>query len=311
MSGLLDNKSRVMDTIITLEGRRQMAQGKLRIEFVSFTDGETFYEGDVASGSSEPSERLLFEAASLPSDQITFEADDSGRLVAYRGTSLGVLDGKVLSGSSDSYLSVVTGSEFTSTAETLLASSIDNFKKLRAIATDDAVFDDEREFVTNVDSIEFNIGDEVPFGPNDVQRASVDDIENLMQDKRLSHVLNFKYLPPINRPDAANVAGSPLGDFPRIGQRLNELTYDELIASLEKKEERVVEFVQTSKASNVICQVFELQHDRLLKLDAIDFGDVVTDDAEFPEKRVFFVGKVFIDGWGAQTFVNVFTIIYE
>lgn len=311
MSGLLDNKSRVMDTIITLEGRRQMAQGKLKIEFVSFTDGDTFYERDAVSGSSEPSERLLFEAASLPSDQITFEADDSGRLVAYRGSSLGILDGKVLSGSADSYLSVVTGSEFTSTAETLLASSIDNFRKLRAISTDDAVFDDEREFVTSVESVEFKIGNEVPFGLNDVQRASIDDIENLFQDKRLSHVLNFKHLPPINKPNAANPKGSSLGDFPRVGQRSGELTYDELIVSLSKKEERTIEFVQTSNPSNVVCQVFELQQDRLLKLDVIDFGDVITDDPESPEKRVFFVGKVFIDGYGVHTFVNIFSIIYE
>ena len=79
MSGILDNKKRIMDVVITQEGKRQMANGDIRIQFASFTDKHTYYEADVVSGSSDAQGRLYFEASSLPFDQITFETDDSGQ----------------------------------------------------------------------------------------------------------------------------------------------------------------------------------------------------------------------------------------
>lgn len=303
--GILDNKTRIMDTIITQEGRRQLATGKMRIEFVSFSDAETFYQGDAASGSTDASARIYLEACELPQDQITFEADDSGKLMPYRGSSLGVRDGKVLSGSSDAYLSVVTGSAFASLAGSLLASSIDNFQKLRAIGTDDMVFDDDTEFTTNTNVINFSITDSSPFRKRDVSQARVEHIESLFQDKRLSHLPNFRYMPPVN------VSGAPLGNYPVIGQRQTSMTYEQLKASLVGKEERSIEFSSTSIRSNIVSQMFELKQDSLTKLDVIDYGVVTTDDASFPEKHVFFVGKVFIDSLGAQTFVNLFVLIYE
>ena len=51
MAGILDNKNRIMDTIITTSGRRQISSGRLRVEYASFTDGGTFYEADEVSGS--------------------------------------------------------------------------------------------------------------------------------------------------------------------------------------------------------------------------------------------------------------------
>lgn len=311
MSGILDNKTRMLDTIITHEGRRQMAAGDLRIRFVSFTDAETFYEQDAISGSSDPSDRIFLEAASLPQDQITFEADDSGLVNPFRGSDLGVLAGKVLSGSTDAFLVEVTGSAFTSTAETLLDASIDNFQKLYVVRTENQFFDNESEFSTNVNSIKFAIGDTSPLGRKEVKRINIDKVENLFQDKRLSHLPNYMYLPPINRTTPTDPEGTPLGDYPLLGQRIDPLTFEELERDLMKRTWRVVEFSQTTLLSNVLCQFFEIRQDRLLKLNAIDFGEVVTDDPDFPNKRVYFVGKVFIDSFGAHTFVNMFTLVFE
>jgi hypothetical protein len=80
MSGILDPKSRIMDVLLTEEGRRQLANGSIRIEYASFSDSSTFYEMDILSGSSDPSNRLFFECSSSPYDQITFETDDGGLL---------------------------------------------------------------------------------------------------------------------------------------------------------------------------------------------------------------------------------------
>ncbi len=38
MSGILNTKQRIMDTILTQEGKRQLASGELRLNFITFTD---------------------------------------------------------------------------------------------------------------------------------------------------------------------------------------------------------------------------------------------------------------------------------
>ena len=90
MAGILDNKSRVLDIVVTREGKRQIAAGKLIPRFISFSDGRSFYEADHQSGSTDASERPYFQAESRKSDIITFENDDSGQLIRYDGGPLEV-----------------------------------------------------------------------------------------------------------------------------------------------------------------------------------------------------------------------------
>lgn len=311
MAGILDNKTRMLDTIITREGRRQMAAGNLRVHFVSYTDSDTFYEKDAISGSTDPSERIFLEASHLPQDQITFEADDSGRLIPFRGGNLDVINGNILSGSSDAFLKIVTGSAFASTSELLLDSSIDNFQKLFIIKTEDVFFDRSDEFELAVNDIDFVITDSSPIPLGVSKVAKIDKIESLLQDRRLSHLPNFRYLPPINKPDITDSEGSLLGDFPVLGERTAELTYQEIEKELERKPFKTVEFAQTSQVSNIVSQFFEQKDETLRKLDVIDFGEFVTNDPDFPTKHIFFVGRIFIDGFGAQTFVNMFSLVFE
>ena len=50
-----------MDVVITDQGRRQMASGKMKIEFASISDAQVFYEYDAASGSTDATDRIYFE----------------------------------------------------------------------------------------------------------------------------------------------------------------------------------------------------------------------------------------------------------
>lgn len=309
--GILDVKERFIDTIITQVGRRQLAQGGMRVTFVSFTDAQTFYESDVIQGSSDPANRLFLEATSLPADQIVFEADDSGRLVPFPGSELGVIAGKVLSGSTDKFLKIVEGSEFASTSDRLLDSSINNFQKLYALKNKDVVFEENNDFVISLNEVKFAITSNDSLAKTVLNAASINDIESLFQDKKLIHAHNFKYLPPINKPDLVNSVGTPLGDYPLLGQRKAEYSYDELKHDLLEKQFKVIEFLQTSQQNNIVCQLFEKSSQELLKLDIIDYGEVVTDDLDRPEKHIFFAGKIFIDDRGTQTFVNMFTLVFD
>lgn len=309
--GIIDNKKRMLDTIITREGRRQMALGDLRIKFASFTDSDTFYEKSAVSGTTDPSERIFFEATHLPQDQITFQSDETGKLTSFRGSRLESLGGKVLSGSAGSFLEFITGSEFPAAVEELLDSSIKNFEKLYVIRSENAFIDSVDEFEFNTNEIEFTINDASPIPPGVPKRVNVNKIESLFQDRRLSHLPNYRYLPPVNKVSAVDGTSVPLGNFPVLGERITELSYDEIEKELEKKPFQVIEFIQTTQAGNVLGQFFEQSPDEIKKLEVIDFGEFVTDDPDFPSKHVFFVGKLFVDNFGATTFVNVFTLIFE
>ena len=288
MAGILNNKNRIMDTILTLEGRRQLAAGDFQVKYVSFTDGSSFYQASSSLGQADDASKRIY-----------FEADDSGLLSPFPAGDLGVLGGKILSGSSDKYLQVITGSAFASLAGTLLESSLNNFSQLYTIGTVD-LFRDNNDFAISQQSMEFILTDDSPLNSADIKSVNIDDVESFFQDKRLAHLPTFQHLPPINSPRPGKPDEKmPIGNFPRLGQTAIR-DYDELKAQLERCPSQTITFDPTSKSNTIFAQFFERTSTTLRKLDE-----------EFPEKRVFFVCKIFIDDRGSPTFVNLFTLVLE
>jgi len=312
--GILDKKTRIMDTILTLEGRNQIAHGKLKAAFYSFTDGGIFYQGDIVSGSADTNSIFMLEATNLPQDQITFEADDSGRLVAYRGSNTIVRNGQIISGSSMSSTGeILVNDDFNSAADMLLSSSVDNFNRLCLLGSPDP-FDNSFRFLINKSSINFTISEQLPISPAQIKTISINDAESLFMDKRLSHIPNFAYLPPVNKPASPSATPTSLGNFPRLNQA-PILTIEQLdteLAVLRRNGyEETIQFTETSLQNNLVGQFFELTNNGLSKLDVIDFGSFLKTEDEFPSKHVFFVGKVFNDDYGTDTFINLFILIFE
>ena len=89
------------------------------------------------------------------------------------------------------------------------------------------------------------------------------------------------------------------------------MKYEDLVAELKGREKETITFYETSLENNLIGQFFEIGQTTFKKLDVIDFGEFVTGDEDFPEKHVFFVGKVFPDSKDSYTFVNMFTLVFE
>tara|TARA_B100000700_G_scaffold321715_1_gene421588 strand:- start:27493 stop:28428 length:936 start_codon:yes stop_codon:yes gene_type:complete len=311
MSGILDKKTRILDSIVTYSGRQQIAAGKLKIEYASFTDTHTFYERDIVSGSSDAQSRLFFEAANTIHDQLTFETDDSGFMLPFSAEGAASLGSKVLSGSSGTkkQSAVKNSIQFNSAASDMLSGTIDSFEKNNVIGTKNA-FLGHNKFNIDKLSMKFNIRPDAPFEQGDLSETSIDNVESLFQDKRLSHVANFLYLPPVNA--ATNTVGDklPLGDYPDLGQN-PMMKYEDLAAELKGREKETITFYETSLENNLIGQFFEIGQTTFKKLDVIDFGEFVTGDEDFPEKHVFFVGKVFPDSKDSYTFVNMFTLVFE
>jgi len=315
MAGILDQKTRILDTYITEEGRRQLADGKFQAKYYSFTDGYSIYNEDTIVSSStgtkalDATYRICFEATSLPQDQVTFEADDSGKLINVKNSDLKVLAGQIFSGSV-----LVTGSQFTSTSEILLSSSLNSYKNLRILSSPNAFDINHNDFIIGNNDITFTITNDKPINSQDLQRISIDQVESLFMDKRLSHIPNFTFLPPVNK---AQIGGSTtsLGTFQSLNQSAI-LSFEQLQNELNYYEnngfEADVYFTETTNENNIFCQFFEVSGDSVKKLDVIDFGIFNTPkNPNSTNKHVFFVGKLFIDNLGSTTFVNMFTLVFE
>lgn len=344
--GILDSKSRIMDVVLTQEGKRQLASGKFRGEFVSFSDSKAFYEYNAESGSYAATNRIYFESPiNSPQDVITIESDDSGKLINFNGTpKLTIFGNQIFTTASlqdANRISVVTsGSTFASLNTEVIDSIFQNYNSNYFLSTKENPV--SQDFSLSTQNITFKITNTVPFllGPSR-EKISLNAVEPIFIDKRLSHLPNFKYLPPDNG------EGEDLGEYPELNQN-PPVTYQDFLDEIGSKqniddsteytddpftqirvqeildnnftegnlkpfkERFTINFKSNSRESNLLMQMFETSNNKISKLDVIDFG-LFNDDSDprYPTKQVFFVGKVYVDDLGFPTFVNLFDIIME
>lgn len=319
MSGILDSKSRVLDTIVTSLGRQQIADGKLNIRYVSFTDALTFYKADLVSGTQDATRRIYLESCNLPQDQITFEADDSGKIMPFgNATAFQVRAGQSYrfvsaTGSyitSSNNIEFLSGEQFASAAGELLASSVDNFSKLQVIGSHDKLFHDDG-FGIGQKEISFVISNDNPL-KRDKTVSDLTSMDSLFNDVRFSNLPNFMFLPPINKiGDSVESKGpsTKIGQYKPLGRIQNVLLTDEQINSeldfyVKKGFQKIVTFEPTSRSNRLMLQFFEVSNDTMLKLDVIDYGYI-------NNNRYFFVGKVLTDSNEVNTFVHLFTLVFK
>ena len=69
-----------------------------------------------------------------------------------------------------------------------------------------------------------------------------------------------------------------------------------------------ITFDPASLTNNIVAQMFEINSNEINKLDVIDYGSYQYLDSI---KHAYFVGKVLIDDNGCQTFVKMFTLVFE
>ena len=409
MAGILDAKTRIMDSVVTEIGKRQITAGRLRVEFISFTDGATYYEGDAVSGSSDATSRIYFESpGQRKQDFITFETDDSGNLMGYpTDPDLSLVGGEIfktdVSASVDDinkFVFVSGSGDFASLSAGIVTSSIDHFRQLRMIGTVEGANPSSfrHEFTVDNDDLGFTIINTFPWpdGPPD-NKSNLDAIEPLFIDKRLSHLPNFKFLPPlVVEPKKRDTSGKRtlgedkgsarqhlrmatsrasrarhLGHYEPLNEAHSEMTYADLMIHLNgegsngvdpdylkdyvsaqqisawseqgldgettgtvmktvfggqqvgvinlspieaARERHSINFLQTSVSNNIVMQMFETDSNKLTfkKLDVIDYGEIIVDDDIVrPSKRIFFVGKIFLNSVNIPVFVNLFTLILD
>jgi len=345
MSGILDAKTRVLDSIITLEGRKQLSQGGIYIRYVSFTDAATYYAADVVSGSADATLRLYLESCHLPQDQVTFQADDLGKLLPFDATGDKLVRGgqvidysfrpvtQLLFTGSQLQGTTLRGDMLSQVGTGILTGSIDNFVKQMAIGSRDPIFDDE-DFALSHNEIEFTIHEDRPLPAAASHLGNINHLEDIFSDPRFSHLPNFKFLPPINRTnhsglnktDHRNVSNRATGHYVPWGRShvfavnqehvLREHTHFAKMGYMKE-----VNFEPTSRANNLFIQAFEITHDTMFKLDVIDFGTwhsppvrneaLATPDDAGPVCQIFFIGKLVTKpGTHTHAFVHLFTMFF-
>jgi hypothetical protein len=314
MAGILDNKKRVMDTIVTQEGKRQLASGQFQIKYASFTDGSTFYEGDVVSGSSDATRRISFEATNRYQDSIVFETDDSGNMLSFQGNGVGMTpEGSVMmSGDGTSAPSVVITSEaFSSAVSSLTDASLDSFYDLNIIASNDSNLikkshGSEGFYIKNIGKNHFTITDGTSF-TGGKSTGTLEESSAFILDEKLAHIDNFQFLPPINHNDKSrNGSYINYNDTP-TGSRMSD---KKLFKEIRKSEYLSLSLKNISRSNNSLIQIFETSEKdaKITKLDTIDYGNIKIRGKSY---YVVFVGKVFVDKYNQPTFINMFTLLME
>ena len=301
MAGILNNKQRIMDAIFTVEGRRQMANGTIRLSFASFTDEGLFYDSDDGVHIREIMDPgfLTFEAVSLPKDVIVPEVDDTGAFSITNSDNSKIVNGRqIISGSSGfqtGSINVFSGSS--STMET----AIQHFDWNQIIGTVDSLNDEIKSFECHKNTVNLTTKNLPEL------RTHVSNLRPLLFDSHLAHMKNLKYLPPQFE---ENNTMKPLGNYPKITSE-DHSTFDtfavtELLPSISKD---TVRFVKTSEANNLIGQCFEIGEYGIKKLIMIDYGEYI--EAGEVLGRIFYLGKIARDSSGTPRFIRTFTLVFK
>jgi len=314
MAGILDSKSRVMDVIVTNEGKRQIGTGDFKISYASFTDSHAFYDKSSISGSfDEAMLRPYIEASSYVFDSITIEKDDNGAVIPFAtvtdetGKRVSVTGGVVISNSKPvtNLVSDYPG------IDAILKSTVDNFKKQMIIASRDPL-DDSEVFSLSKNSITFNYGNRGPIVGDDLI-SPLDQADSVFTDKRFSNAPNFMFMPPVAKTDSGT---TQIGQYTDVKKSV-KYGYEDLMRELVGRvpdqpicPSETIEFVETSATNDICIQAFEVGQ-YLRKLDMVDFGEYYISSDENPRKRVIFLGKNYTDSYGATNYANIFTIILE
>jgi hypothetical protein len=302
---MLDSKTRIIDTIITEEGKRQLAAGTFKPIFYSFSDASAVYSpADISVSGSSPEQNtatiVAFEAMSLPQDQVAFESDDAGNLAVFNSKNnyfqvpsyvstdvsqsvLRIIGGSLVQGWNLEQPTQVTSSVlFSSLANSILSGSADNFRRLGLLQSPDLLYPNRNAFKLSTNSLTFSIDDQLApaMVPGGMTAGILEATEDMFADKHLSHADAFQFLPPVNKLDnSPNVTGVAIGNYFAAIQGLERIeTVQDLVRSFKQPNgsgnlpRQTVTFSETTTTNRLMCQVFEVGGAKLSKLDIVDFG---------------------------------------
>jgi hypothetical protein len=317
MAGILDSKERIMDLVVTPEGKRQINGGRFIMEYATLTDIGAFYSGEMQPDGSEVADdagaRIHFEAVARYQDVVVPELEEGIVMRPLRTSDVTLLGRSFLSGSNHvdaaTYQNVLTGPLLPKETDRALRGIGTNFRDLMVLATEDP-FSDNEGFRVTPNEAEFSKGSTWNLaGPSGV--LDIEEAPSVFASKHFTHLPNFDYLPPVNVATDVDGNAVPLADYPFFLPPNAGYGWAEILKDISDKQSVTVGFPNTSRDNNLLGQMFEVGFNGVEKLTIVDFGEFDDGRVESKPIRVFFVGKMLRDAIGTETFVKIFTIIAE
>lgn len=292
MAGILDSRSRIVDFVLTGEGKKDLAAGKFNISFATFTDSGTYYvSGSTGVRTPMPSS-FTFEAHASAGDVITLERDYNGVLIPPTVTE-GATTTLISSGSADA--------RFRSFDKTVLRTG--EILDAMSLIQGDLTFENfDSSIVQNRSNLSVNSSN-YTYGNESVQLS---DVAYVFTDNRFKNFSSFKYMPPVV--ESSN-GDTDVFSFFGIPQLFSFTTFDpQTIASVPSFDF----FPQdTSAKMSVAAQIFEYDESAEAtsewnKLDMVYYGSTTLGDGS--NAHVFFAGKRILRDQ-SFSFVNLFTVL--
>jgi len=295
MAGILDSKQRIMDVIITGNGRRQIADGTFDIKFASFSDHGMFYRDRGDGSADDAADRIMFESFTSNGDIIIPEINNVGAISLNTSSGKKIVNGRVYG--SGSYIKSGSIDVYSSSAD-IIQSAVDHFDRLQIIGSDDN-FLNENIYRLSPSEIMFD------YPKKTVRKLST--FRPMYLDKNLSSHNNFKYLPPVYELNDSQI---PLAAYPKLTEE-GHATMDTLVSELRMDHEiETVKIVHTDEINSLLCQCFELTETRVNKLSIIDYGTYLNQNGELIG-HVYHLGKLMRDEQNTPKFIKIMTIIFE
>ena len=296
MSGVLDNKKRVLDVILTELGRDQMNRGEFEVSFVTFSDKGTQYIDDGGGVASSILDNMYFETYSSPSDEIIPEIDNEGDFVLTKKISptLTVNNGILYELSDTGYQPVDAFENIKSFTDITTG----RWSGLQILRTESSLAD----FDTDRNGFTLEI-------PNKRSPSKVDNLKPILVDPRFVGNINTLYLPPVSE---QNGTLGPMRAYNRFGP---ENTVDNVLENDIKAKSWARNRIQlgsetTYESYNIIAQTFMKRDQSVRKYLVVDGGEYV-DNQGVPNMQVYHLGFIYKDENGTSKFSRGFSIVFH
>ena len=331
MSGILDKKSRIIDFVITRNGREQIESGDIRYKFASLSDKSIVYTKDHDLSKINKSDISKSEIDFLPLEVLSKENDsinpefDIAKFYSTEGVELKRIT------ENDSILVNTRANEHLQ--KQTLTGYLTNFKliKTKNVYNEDKSFSFVEKAANNIDivltnnDLDQNISSILKYSTIKHKTVRKKNVPVIALDKRFSHKNNFLYLPPkdvsgidlydkedfknIDDLDEENSTGFLLSSYngildENIESREKEIL--KIVKSMEKNEglyKRVYEIESPTDNDSLIFELHELDVKQeasenlkeivdFKKLHFVKIGDFY-DKESMIDKKIYLIGKVF------------------
>ena len=272
MSGVLDNKKRVLDVILTELGRDQMNRGEFEVSFVTFSDKGCQYVDDGTGVASSILDNLYFEAYSSPTDEIIPEIDNEGDFVLTKKVSptLTVNNGILYEQQEEGYKQVDGFANISSFTNI----TTKRWSGLQILRTES----DLADFTTDRESFTLDFEEkQVP--------SAVDNLKPLLVDPRFVGNINTMYLPPVS--DQLGTL-SPMRAYNRFGpaNTIKNVVEGDIQPKSWARNRIQLGTENTYGSYNIIGQAFMNRDKNVRKYLVVDGGEY-TDDSGIPIMQIY------------------------